>query len=499
MKRVVTTEQMKRSDSAAIEQMKMPGLVLMERAALAVVQKLQTSGFDLSRVCVVCGSGNNGGDGIAIARLLKQAGVSTEIFDAAYGHRRTESNLRQLEIAKNYKVPFCSVPDFKSYTTIIDAVFGVGLSRQLGEEYIALFQKINRSGADVAAVDIPSGINGDTGELMGAAVRADLTVTFAFAKPGLLLFPGAEYAGKLVTTDIGIYEHPSVPYIPEIYHMDASVSTLLPKRRIDGNKGTFGKVLLVAGSYCMSGAAYLSAKACYYAGAGMVKLLTHESNRQILQQQLPEALMSCYGQNCNFDELLKSIHWADVIGIGPGLGTTETAEAIVQFIMTNCDKPMVLDADGLNLVSKNPTLLKHYKGGCVITPHMGEMSRLCGQSISQIAQNRMQIAGNFAEEFGCVCVLKDARTIIAKDAFTFFINTAGNSGMATAGSGDVLTGIMLAMLAGTKNTAYAALLAVWFHACAGDVAAKRYGTASLMAGMLIDAVSEVMKQIEYGE
>lgn len=493
IKRVVTKEEMKLSDKAAIEIMKMPDLVLMERAAYACYETILEKNLPVERVLAVCGSGNNGGDGIAIARMLHLAGISVEILDTGNPRHRTDSNKRQHDIAENYGVRWTKTEDFSSYSLIIDAVFGVGLSRNLSDEYNHLFRKINQSAACIFAVDIPSGVDGNTGQLMGEAISADVTVTMAFEKPGLLLYPGAFYAGELLTADIGIYEHPSLAYLPSIFHLDERDEEMLPNRREDGNKGSFGKVLLVAGSYGMCGAAYMAASACIRSGAGMVKICTHESNRGILQQQLPEALISCYNNVLNFDTIKKDLAWADVVGIGPGLGQSEMAKELLDFILKESDLPLLIDADGLNLLAKEKEKLLTYQGPVVITPHMGEMSRLTGQSISEIAKDRFAVAGNFAEKYHCLCVLKDARTLLAEDKEHFFISSTGNSGMATAGSGDVLSGMILAFLGQTKDVRKAAILGVHFHGIAGDLAAEVYGKISMKAGDIIESIPQVLE------
>ncbi|MDO4634274.1 MAG: NAD(P)H-hydrate dehydratase [Eubacteriales bacterium] len=495
MRRVVTAEQMKASDAAAIQTMGMPGMVLMERAALGVVHALKKSSFSLQRVLVVCGMGNNGGDGLAVARLLHLSGIRTEIFEVGNPERRSESNTLQHSIAENYQVPFTEHPVFEEYSVIIDGIFGVGLSRDLSPDYVRLTEKINQSGAKVLAIDLPSGLNADTGYPMGTSVKADLTVTFAFEKPGLLFYPGADFAGKVCTADVGIYEHPSVAYLPSIFRLDKKDDLRYPKRAQNGNKGTFGKVLLIAGSRDMCGAAYLAGHAAYLTGAGMVKILTHVSNRSILLQQLPEAMLSCYEDDFSPEEVLSAVRWADVIGIGPGLGSSDTSGELLRFLLTSTDKPLVIDADGLNLLSRSPELLTDYPSECIITPHMGEMSRLTGLTVSEIAKNRLQTAGSFAAKHHCVCVLKDSRTLIALDDTHYFINTRGNSGMATAGSGDVLTGITLGLLAQIRDTRTTAPLAVRLHALAGDRAAGLYGEASLLAGNLLEALPYVLRSI----
>ena len=342
---------MKQLDQATIQTMGIPSLVLMERAALAVFDCLRQH-FSLKKTLVVCGSGNNGADGMAVARLLHLAGYSVDLYLAGNPASFTEEMKIQWQAAENYQVSIVNNCRFSEYTTIVDALFGVGLSRELSGKYQTLVDAINASGVPVLAVDIPSGIHAGTGQVMGTAVRAAETVTFAYRKLGISLYPGTVYAGNVRVKDVGIYGASE-----GIYALDKEAIFWLPARDPGGNKGTFGKVLLIAGSRNMSGAAYFSSKAALVSGAGMVRILTDESNRTILQQQFPEAMLSVYDSSMQHkklaDVLEKAMHWADVIAIGPGLSTSKTAEDLLQMVLTfRQSKPIVMDADALNLLAK---------------------------------------------------------------------------------------------------------------------------------------------------
>lgn len=492
MKRVVTIQQMKQADEYTIRRMGIPSLVLMERAALACVEVLKQE-FPLTRVLVLCGTGNNGGDGLAIGRILHLAGYDVSIYLTGNDAHRSEENKTQKEIAENYGTTFVNNPDPAEYTTIVDSVFGIGLSRELSPEYRALFQKINAASAKVLAVDIPSGVHGNTAEILGEAIRADVTVTFAFQKPGLLMYPGADFAGRLKVCDIGIYESEPMNCRPDIHQLENKDRSWIKRRDPGGNKGTFGKVLLIAGSVNMSGASYLSGMACFLMGAGMVKIHTVKENRVILQQQFPEAMLSVYDEtDPNLPGLDDAIKWADVIGIGPGIGTSQTAETLLNHVLASSRIPLVIDADGLNLLSGNMDRLKQIKCPCIITPHLGEMGRLTRMNISQIQKNRLKTASEFALAHHVVCVLKDARTVIADPDGEMFINTTGNSGMATAGSGDVLTGMILGLLSQGTPVLEAAALGTYLHGCAGDAACRRLGAASVMAGNLLEEIPKCL-------
>lgn len=272
-----------------------------------------------------------------------------------------------------------------------------------------------------------------------------------------------------------------------------SLSSLLPERPIRSNKATFGKILCVAGSYCMSGAAYLAAKAAYRTGAGLVKVLTPEENRVIIQSSLPEALLSVYNRSA-FDENIaeEAVKWADVVAVGPGIGTDETAKKLLSAVLKSSARPIVIDADGLNLLAKEPRLWGLVPKGSVITPHPGEMSRLCDCPIDEILSNTSEICQGFARARNVICVLKDHSTAVS-DGNDLYINSTGNSGMATAGSGDVLTGMIAALMAQGLSPFAAAMVGVRAHGMAGDAAAKALGEYSLMASDIIDHIPEILK------
>ena len=323
MKEILTADQMRRSDQRMIQKMQVPSLVLMERAALQCVAAMKAEDIDLSKALVVCGSGNNGGDGFAIARMLVEEGNHPDVVLVGnYDHRSEETKI-QMKILENLGISVGNSLPQKEYSVIIDAVFGIGLSREIKGRYAEVIDQMNRMTACKVAVDTPSGIRSDDGKVLGTAFKADLTVTFAFQKMGQILYPGCEYTGKLVTAPIGITR-------PEFFAEEeicmalekSDVPAMLPQRKPDSNKGTYGKVLMITGSKGMSGAAYLSARAAYLSGAGLVRIYTEESNRAILQELLPEAVMTTYSldETESFEELPDLLEWADVLCIGCGLG-----------------------------------------------------------------------------------------------------------------------------------------------------------------------------------
>ena len=512
MRTVVTAAQMKQLDTDTIVNHKIDSLVLMERAALSVVKHLKN--FDLTHTLVVCGSGNNGGDGIAIARLLHLMGEQVSIYFAGNPDHRSEGCLRQMEAAQTYPIRWINNPDYSEYTTIVDALFGVGLSREITGRYAEIISQINQSQRPVVAVDIPSGVCADDGKIMGCAICADTTVTFAFAKAGQLIRPGKSCCGHLIVEDIGIYKEPhteesytdvenisiykkphtdeNINWVYRYYAIEQSDMQLIPLRDEDGNKGTFGKVLLIAGTVQMPGASILCGRTIMRMGAGMLKMVVPVENREIIASSIPEAMLAVYDtKEAAVQAISDGLSWADVVVIGPGIGTGETAEAMVNHVLEYGTLPVVLDADGLNVASRHMDWLKAHRSPCIVTPHVGEMARLLQTDTKDVSADLTGSLQTLVETCQVQCVLKDSTTCIGLPDGTVFLNTTGNCGMATAGSGDVLTGIIGGLLAVGTDWRYAGALGAWLHGTVGDRYCKTYGTAHLMAGDLIDGLADL--------
>lgn len=484
--------QMSAADRHTIEEIGIPSLVLMERAALKTVEAMHTHGIDTSRALVVCGSGNNGGDGFAIARLLTEEGDCAHILFAGRESSLSPECSVQMKITENLGIRiFTEIPK-EEYTVIIDAVFGVGLSREIGGKYKDIICWMNEQKCAKTAVDIPSGVNSATGEIMGTAFRADLTAAMVCVKAGCEMYPGKLYAGETVALPIGIdpgyFASDSEVYIT--YDRE-DIPRLLPERKADSHKGSYGKVLMITGSRGMAGAAYLSARAAYAVGAGLVQIYTAESNRSILQQLLPEAVISCY-EEYDGKKLSSLLEWADVVCIGCGLGTDRTAEQILEYTVKNTAVPCIVDADGLNLLAGRPELLEDARTPIILTPHMKEMSRLTGYPVSEIKRCRMKILKAYTDRYSVVCVLKDSRTLVRKKGHHPFLNLAGNSAMAKAGSGDVLAGVITGLTAQGMEAFESAALGVYIHACGGDTARDEKGSYSVIARDLIGGIEKCM-------
>lgn len=520
---------MQKADNYTIWELGVPSMVLMERAALAAVEEMERASMDFGRTLVVCGSGNNGGDGFAIARILKERGYAPTVLFVGKESSLSNDCRTQKKIAENYGVRIvtefseaeysetgkeraaakkCSAPEMNSMAdsysaaiadavcgcdVVVDAVFGVGLNREITGRYWEVIGWMNTLPGRKVAVDIPSGISSATGEVLGIAFRAELTVTFACEKLGCVLYPGAEYAGKTVVKDIGISRQIFEGQQGICYTYEREdLRRLLPKRKANSHKGTYGKVLMITGSRGMSGAAYLSAKAAYKTGAGLVQIYTAEENRTILQGLLPEAILSTYTEY-EEEKLKQLLAWADVVCIGCGLGQSRLSEKILTETMKMVTTPCVVDADGLNLLSVHPELLKKEERPFVFTPHMKEMAGLLGCSVSELQADRFEMTREFTEGYGVVCVLKDARTIVRKRNAPIFVNTSGNSAMAKAGSGDVLSGVIAGLLAQGCEPFMAAQLGVYLHGCAGDAARECRGSYSVLAEDLIAGIEECIK------
>lgn len=537
MRYTVTGTQMKQIDRHTIEEIGIPSVVLMERAALAVAEavcamlggKLQVasslpgnrteaaSGLHAEavplrmakpQVLIACGTGNNGADGIAVGRILQARGCEVTMVLAGNLDHATEEHRLQQHIAENLGLKLVKAEDIETADQLpggcevmVDALFGIGLERPIEGGYRKLMELLKevkvRSGAKVVAVDIPSGIHADTGEVMGIALPADVTVTFGYEKSGLLLYPGRSYAGRVEIAEIGFAEMSLEAAGRDAAVLEPEDLNNLPERQADGNKGTFGKVLLIAGSVGMSGAAYLSALAAYRTGAGLVKVLTVPENRPILQAGLPEAIVEVYDPEAvlpdgSFDAFLESqCDWADVIVMGPGLGQDSYVESLVEMVLSHAYVPVVLDADGLNAVAEHPHLTRYFTENIILTPHMGEMSRLTGMAVPELKADPLQAARDYSSRHSVVCVMKDAATVIAEKEGAAYINASGCSAMAKAGSGDVLTGVIAGLLARGMECVEAAAYGVYLHGLAGEAAAEALGANSLLARDIAEHLSRI--------
>lgn len=494
----VNAAQMKAADQYTIQKLGVPSLELMEHAAQACVQVLEDEKVDLSHVCVVCGSGNNGGDGFAIARILQNNRCSVETFCVGNPEHYTEETQEQMHRLQECggKITY-GMPQEDSYSVVIDAVFGVGLSRKVEGRYRQVIEQMNRMRGTKFAVDIPSGLSATTGCILGCAFKADYTVTFQLKKIGLELSQGRAIAGRVIVPDIGISTD-SICEDQEIVRTAGKdiYRKMLPDRPEDSNKGTYGRLLVIAGSKGMAGAAYLNAHAAYMTGAGLVRIYTFSDNREILQTLLPEAIITTY-EEYNKEELLSLLTWADSVCIGSGLGMSRLSEKILKTVIEYVKVPCLIDADGLNLLAENNNYLNQMaERRFVITPHMKEMSRLTDTPVKELKADRIQILKDFISRYRITCVLKDSRTLIASEEKGIRMNLTGNSAMAKAGSGDVLAGVISGWMVQGKETEDAAELGTYIHGLSGDLAKFEKGVYSVMARDLIEYISKALMKLE---
>lgn len=513
MEYLVTQAEMQQYDRNTIERLHMPAPVLMERAALVTVEQLRKEKGDVPyRVLVVAGGGNNGGDGLAVGRLLMLQGCSVDFVLLGSREKCSKETTLQLSILFQYGYePYDRIPDGE-YDIVIDAIFGVGLSREIEGIYREAVCAVNEKNSYVCAIDIPSGVHADSGQILGCAVQADLTVTYGFYKLGQFLYPGAGCCGKILCGQIGIDEHSFFGMQPRFYTYTAPKDVRLPARRPDGNKGTFGNVLVIAGSSTICGAALLAGKSVFRIGAGMVRIVTDRQNLEILQRALPEAMFTAYDvalwtgnepDEAFAEAFRKALMWADCILLGPGIGTGKESEWLLTCCLQESGLPMVIDADGLNLLAEGKVspcmekMAEKTERKLILTPHLGEFSRLFGCSIPEASRNLISYPVKLADRLHSIVVCKDARTVAAcPEREKIYLNTSGNAGMATAGSGDVLAGMIAGLLAQGMDAEDAAVTGVYLHGVAGDMAASAYGERSMTASDIIEQFPKVFRVVE---
>ncbi len=515
MQPILGSAQMQQCDKNTIESHGVPSLVLMERAALAVVENINRIYPDIKSVTVICGPGNNGGDGVAIGRMLHLQGIRTQIVLLGNPEKYSKQLREQIAIAESYQVEITyGLSDSCDADLYVDAMFGIGLTRGLSCEFAQAAELMNESGRPIVAVDIASGYSADNGKLLGeVGIRTALTVTFAYPKKGHVLGQCKQASGELVVADVGIYldaseqasageENCSEEDTKETsqvsrkesaqndiaYLLDETILAQVPARSVTANKGTCGKVLVIAGSAEIYGACYLSAKAALVAGSGLVRIYTHENNRASIQQALPEAMYTCY-QEFEESKLLDALSWADAVILGPGLSTSNVAHQIVRTVLENVSVPLVIDADGVNVVAKHLPLLDEatIRTDIILTPHLKEMERLSGISVPEIDANMEQTAVNFASAHHCTIVLKNHTTVIVGKQICYC--TSGNQALATPGSGDVLAGIIGSFLGQGCLPENAATAGAYLHGAAGTKASYTKGMKGVLAS---DIIAEIV-------
>lgn len=481
--KLVDVAQMRELERIAIEDYKIPSLLLMENAATGFLHALQQEVGSIAnrKIHVVCGKGNNGGDGLAIARMAHNIGAEvfvTLLFDEKEATGDVKTNL---EIIKQMQLPFVPIENVSCCDIIVEAIFGTGFHGEPTGTARTAIDLINQSSAYVASVDIPGGVQADTGYAANVSVYADLCVTFSLAKLGHFLYPGGAHYKKLIKTDISIPRQVINDYDSGYDVIDNTKRALIPARDNNSHKGSYGKALAFVGSEGMSGAAILSACAILKSGAGMVTAAIPETIANICASYCPSVMTyplptkNGILQKNTADILLEKLKTQDVLLMGCGLGCSKIVKDAVLQLLEETQKPVVLDADGINLLAQSPKTLKNKKCNLILTPHVAEFARLTQKSISDIKENAIALARSFATEHKVTLVLKDAVTIVADEAGRISLTPGGNSGMATAGSGDVLAGIITGLLAQGATPHNAAVCGVHLHAVAGAIAREKHG------------------------
>jgi len=503
--RVVTAEEMKKLDQAAIEDYKVPGLVLMENAGRQVVEVIRKilGSVRGKVVTVFVGKGNNGGDGFVIARHLLNMGAEVKVLALAELEEITGDAATNLDIWRKMGQKVYSLQHgdginivrlvLMNTDLIVDAIYGTGFRGKMVEKTGRIVEVLNGSGKPIVAVDIPSGLEADTGKANGPCIRATHTVTFALPKLGLILEPGADYAGELHVADISIPTVLIEKEAPQRYLITADmVKEWLPPRPSAAHKGNFGRVMVVAGSRGMTGAACLVGEAALRAGAGLVTVAVPESLHDIMESKLTEVMTvplpdtgkGSLSRDAR-QKILSLLENANVLAIGPGLSTVPEVVTMLRELLPSVRIPCVIDADGLNALAGEVDILRKIQAPVVITPHPGEMARLMGVTIREIQEDRLSVAGKAATTWNVVSLLKGARTVVAAPNGAIYINPTGNPGMATGGSGDVLTGVVAALIAQGLGPAQAASAGAYIHGLAGDIGAGIKGMIGLTAGDIL--------------
>lgn len=520
MEPVVTSEEMQARDRYAIEKLKIPSIVLMENAGRCVVEIMehQFGRLQNAPVLVICGKGNNGGDGYVAARHLYNRGADVTVLslgkenelknDAKINFkilkelvRRENPKLLRLLLYRSGRM----LSAFTKSDFILDAIFGTGFSGEVKDPYSSIVEWINRQSSRVVSIDVPSGVDADTGDVVNTAVSADLTVTMANRKIGLLCGKGAGFAGTVKVADISIPKELKTVKSAKTFLTDADdVRIVLPRRPKNAHKHSVGKVFILAGSTGFTGAAALTSQSALRAGAGAVVLGTPLSVYPILAKKLTEVMVQPLPETedgslsmTGYEAISKHISWADLVICGPGISRNSETCQLIWHIISECDKPLLIDADGLNNLSEKISLLKNHRSpDIILTPHTGELARLTGVSADSIERNRITVARRVAQQYRITLVLKGAPTVIADEDGTVLINPTGNPGMASAGMGDVLAGLIGGLWAQGMNKTEAAYAGVFLHGYAGDLARLEFGEKSLLAKDVQDLIPRSFLEIE---
>ena len=512
---LVTASEMRKMDHLTIESFGIPGIVLMENAGRGATQILFDKFHDLTqkKVAVVAGRGNNGGDGFVIARYLAQKGIDVTVYLLAQSENIKGDAAANLKLLAPLAIPVIEIPNQNVFSANkaalvhqnvwVDAILGTGLKSEVKDYFRSVIDFMNQSGKPIFAVDIPSGLDSDTGQPCGTCICAQATATFAFAKTGHMLFPGAKFTGTLEIVDIGIPPHIVEAVRPWQYLLTTErVRAYFNPRPPDAHKGNSGHLLVLAGSPGKTGAAAMTALSAMRMGAGLVTLGIPQSLNPVLEAQVLEVMTCPLPESVNgmldessLDVIRELLPGKKCLAIGPGIGTTADTQNLVHRMIQECTIPMVMDADGLNCLAGNTKLLKDIQAPAVLTPHPGEMARLTDTTPDQIQKDRIACTRDLAEKFKVHVVLKGARTVIAHPDGRVFVNPTGNPGMASGGMGDVLTGMIAGLITQGFSVESATHAGVFLHGAAADALEKTKGPFGFLASDLMTAIPEQIKEL----
>ena len=500
--KVSSVEEMRNLDKGAIEEFKTPDTILMENAGEAVYFVIHNEfGIEGKRFIIFCGIGNNGGDGFVVARKLLSNGGLVTVFLLGDSEKLTGCAKDNFDIISTLPIRIERLTSTEQITSsllysdaVVDAIFGTGLTRDVGGIFTKVIELINKSQTTVFSVDIPSGVNGDTGQIMGCAVRADYTITFGLPKLGNLLFPGFDLCGKLYVTHISF---PPSLYNTDNIKIETNDPLPIPERGEDTHKGSYGKVLFIAGSSNYLGAPYFSALSFLKAGGGLSYLASPESITNFLANKGSEIVFAPQKETGKGslslkakDQLLEFSDRVDMVVMGPGLSLHEETQELVRELVVVIKKPLIIDGDGITAISKDIDIIKKRKEVTILTPHFGEMSRITKTDIGEIQKNKVAILFKTCKELNATIILKGAHTLIGYPDERIFINMSGNPGMATAGSGDVLVGTIAAMFGLGFSSEESTRMGVFMHGLAGDLAMKDIGEEGIIAGDIMNYLPE---------
>lgn len=514
--KVLTSAEMKEIDRQTIENIGIPGPVLMENAGIQVFRVLRAlfPGLSQERVVIVAGKGNNGGDGLVVARHLHNHGGSPVVLllarkeevrgDAGLNLKVAEAigvSLREVRTPAEWKK---QRPLLRQASVIVDAIFGTGLSQPARGIHAIAIEDINRAGAFKLAVDIPSGLSSDTAEIIGPAVRADLTVALGAPKIPHVFPPAEEYVGDFIVADISLPPHLLASESLKLEMVErTALRPLFKPRKKDSHKGSYGHLFIIAGSVGKTGAAIMAARAAYKMGAGLVTVATPRACLPLIARSMVELMTEPLAETevgtISAEALPKVMALAenkDALVVGPGLSTEESTRQFLWQWLPLLRKPLVIDADGLNILALKPELLKRLPRPAILTPHPGEFARLAGLSVAEVLRRKLELVPAFARKYDLYLILKGYRTLIASPDGRVFVNPTGNPGMATGGTGDVLSGMVGALLMQQKDPLWAALAAVYLHGLSGDLAAERIGERGLVASDLIRFLPRAIRSLE---